>query len=198
MSPKWYLARIALWPVSHLLGVKVIGREKIAKAGPLIVAANHKSYLDPPLVGFAVNRECFFMAKSGLFTVTKFFRWLITTYNAFPITGIGTIRRARDILSAGLVLVIFPEGTRALHEQLLSFHSGVGYLARKFQIPVTPVYIENSHRPLKKLILRQYCLRVVIGEAIAPPPLTGAIESDESFALKIRDRIVALSQTNRQ
>jgi 1-acyl-sn-glycerol-3-phosphate acyltransferase len=61
-------------------GFRVFGAEKIPRAGGLLVACNHVSYLDPPLVGIGVGcREVYFLAKEGLFQQSRFFTWLITT-----------------------------------------------------------------------------------------------------------------------
>lgn len=189
MTPRWYFARWLGWFLFTLLGFKVIGRERVPKTGPLIIAANHASYLDPPLVGYAVNRECCFMAKRGLFEGVKFFTWLITFYNAFPITGAQTIRRALWVLERGLALVIFPEGTRGQTGTLLPFHPGVGYLARKVQSPVIPVYLANSHRAISRLILRRYHLTVVIGDPLSPPPPSADRAGDELFVNQLRHAI---------
>ncbi len=194
MSPKWYIAKLAGWPLGLLLGVQVIGKANVPKKGPLIVAANHRSFLDPPLVGFVLGRECFFMAKKPLFEIKKFFTWLITFYNALPVAGIETIRKARLVLEYGFALVIFPEGTRAKTDEMLSFHSGVGFMARKFQVPVLPVYIENSHKPIWQLLVRYRCLRVIIGKLIEPPPSVGSRESEEAFLADLREKIISLPQ----
>jgi len=189
MTPRWYFARwLGFW-IAAVLGLKVIGRENVPAAGPLIIASNHASYFDPPLVGYAVNRECFFMAKRGLFETSKFFTWLITFYHAFPITGVETIKRALAVLKRGFALVIFPEGTRGQNGMLLPFHPGVGYLARKVRAPVIPVYIANSRRSLRKLVSRRHRLTVAIGEPIAPPEPSADRSGDERFAGRIRDAI---------
>ncbi|MEO0225396.1 MAG: lysophospholipid acyltransferase family protein [candidate division WOR-3 bacterium] len=194
MSPKWFLSRLIARILAPVIGLKVIGAEKVKRTGPLIIASNHKSYLDPPLVGYATRRECFFMAKSGLFEVSKFFTWLIKFYNAFPITGLSTIKRAVHILNHGQALVIFPEGTRANGGEVLPFHPGVGYLARKCQAPVVPVYIENSRRPIIDLLMRRYRLKISFGDTLPPPARSSPREFDLTFANQIREAILKLSQ----
>ncbi len=195
MTPRWYFARCLSFLLASAVGLKIIGRKNVPRTGPLIIASNHASFLDPPLVGYAVNRECFFMAKSGLFEVSKFFTWLITFYHAFPITGIETIKRALTVLKQGLGLVIFPEGTRGQDGRLLPFHPGVGYLARKVRAPVVPVYLANSRRALGELVSRHYRLTVFIGTPIAPPDPSGDRSGDELFARRIRDAINDLART---
>jgi len=194
MSPKWYFSRWLARLLAPIVGLKIVGREKVIKKGPLIIAANHTSYLDPPLVGYAVDRECFFMAKLGLFKVSKFFAWLIKFYNAFPIVGIETIRRAIAILNRGQTLVIFPEGTRSANEQLLPFHPGVSFLSRKCRAPVIPVYIENSRKPFLQIIKRRYRLKITIGTAITPPLSSSSRDADDRFVNQIRDALLSLSR----
>jgi 1-acyl-sn-glycerol-3-phosphate acyltransferase len=67
-SLKWKITYILAYPIAKfILGIKVYGRENIPENGPLILAPNHRSYIDPPVVGFASTRETYFLAKEELF-----------------------------------------------------------------------------------------------------------------------------------
>jgi 1-acyl-sn-glycerol-3-phosphate acyltransferase len=165
----WYLANILAWLV---LGLEVRGREKVPRRGGVLLAANHLSYLDGPLLGTAAPRELFFLAKEGLFEQSRFFAWLISSFNAIPIKvrsgGHGALREASRLLREGRGVVIFPEGTRSLSGVLLPAKSGVGLLAMKNGVPVVPVRIEGSAASLGRLILRRDRLRVTFGDPLSP------------------------------
>ena len=95
--------------------MRVSGRERVPRTGPLIVAANHVSYFDPPVLGCALPRPLHFMAKKELFAV-PLLGAMIRLYNAFPVDrgrgDVGAIKRAVEALKAGNAVLLFPEGTR--------------------------------------------------------------------------------------
>lgn len=126
--------------------LEVRGREHIPADGGLIVAANHRSYGDPPLVSVAMTRPLHFLAKQELFTFAPF-AWLITALNAHPLNregDIAAIRAARKVLKEGDCLIIFPEGTRSRTDELGAARAGVGLLASMSGAPILPVYLHNS------------------------------------------------------
>lgn len=133
----------------------VEGRENVPQTGAIIVAPNHKSDWDPPLIGVAFNtRIIHYMAKEELFK-NPFLGWLIRQFGTFPVKR-GTvdrtaIRQALRELKAGNPLGIFPEGTRIRREGLGRFHSGMASLALMTGTPVVPVAVIGSRwMPYKK------------------------------------------------
>lgn len=130
-----------------IYNVKIYGLEKFPKEGPVIAAPNHMSNFDPPLVGCALTRHINFMAKEELFR-NYFARHLITWLGAFPVKRDSVdklaIRHAMDLLKHGLVLGIFPEGTRQKPGHLGPFHDGVASLALRMAVPVVPIAIIGS------------------------------------------------------
>jgi len=185
MRLKWFLAWILFYPLFKLLtDVKIEGR--VPKKGPVILAPNHVSFLDPPLVGLTACREIHFLAKPGLFAGSKFFAWLITTYNAISIEGTSGVRKAIRLLRSGGALVIFPEGTRSRKKEILPFHQGVGYLAVNFGVPVVPVYITNSNKRVISLVLRLNKLKVKFGKLIHPHGYKKTREDFARFADRVR------------
>lgn len=126
----------------------VEGRENVPQTGAIIVAPNHKSDWDPPLIGVAFNtRIIHYMAKEELFK-NPFLGWLIRQFGTFPVKR-GTvdrtaIRQALRELKAGNPLGIFPEGTRIRREGLGRFHSGMASLALMTGTPVVPVAVIGS------------------------------------------------------
>ena len=138
-----------------LLRLHVEGRENVPQTGAIIVAPNHKSDWDPPLIGVAFNtRIIHYMAKEELFK-NPFLGWLIRQFGTFPVKR-GTvdrtaIRQALRELKAGNPLGIFPEGTRIRREGLGRFHSGMASLALMTGTPVVPVAVIGSRwMPHKK------------------------------------------------
>lgn len=133
----------------------VEGRENVPQTGAIIVAPNHKSDWDPPLIGVAFNtRIIHYMAKEELFK-NPFLGWLIRQFGTFPVKR-GTVDRtaiqqALRELKAGNPLGIFPEGTRIRREGLGRFHSGMASLALMTGTPVVPVAVIGSRwMPHKK------------------------------------------------
>lgn len=148
----WYaiIRQVVRWFYFGLTGgLRVHGRENVPRSGPLIIAPNHASYLDPPLVGCAMPRVVSFMAKEELFNHAGF-AWLIRSLGAFPIRrGAGdleSIRVALEILKDERALLVFPEGTRNHGDQLHPFNRGVEMLARKSGALVLPVGLTGTDR----------------------------------------------------
>jgi 1-acyl-sn-glycerol-3-phosphate acyltransferase len=172
---------------------KVIGHEKIPPSGPVIIAANHVSYLDPPLVGSAIQRECAFMARHSLWDNRKL-GWLITRLNAFPVNrekpDRGVFRRAMEALEKGLVLVLFPEGTRSLDGRLQRGEPGVAFIVQKSGAKVVPCALIGPEKilpPGAKKMTRSR-VTIVFGDPITFPPDA----SREEIAAAIMRAIAAL------
>lgn len=145
--------------------ITVIGKENIpqAKSG-YIIASNHVSNYDPPMVGIVFKGKYTFMAKDELFHINPVFTWLIKKLGAFPVkrgskdtSGIDT---AIESLKNGRVFVIFPEGTRSKTGELGKPKSGVSLVAARAKVPVVPVYVEYGKKKLRRNAL------VCVGKAI--------------------------------
>lgn len=191
MSPKWFLGWIWAFPVFKIItGVDIQGR--VPRKGAYIIACNHVSFLDPPALGICAGRELYFLAKIGLFAHSKFFAWLIRTFNAIPISGVMGVRPAIRLFQQGEIVVIFPEGTRARKGQMLPFNPGVSYLAITFNVPVIPVYIRNSNKRVISLILRINKLRIRFGKPIYPSGYEKSKKDIERFAAHLREEVLNL------
>ncbi len=155
-------------------GLEVHGQENVPKTGPLIVACNHTSHLDPMILGAAFDRELHFMARRTLFDVPGF-AWLIRNNNAFPLDRDGgdsrdALRAFGERLDRGFAVVMFPEGTRS-HDGLVGeMKAGVGMLSVRNAAPVVPVYIWGSYTawPRGQKYPRLNHLKVYIDPPLVP------------------------------
>jgi 1-acyl-sn-glycerol-3-phosphate acyltransferase len=157
--------------VSAVLGAvtgwKVTGRGRVPRTGGLIVASNHVSFWDPPLVGAALPRDLHYLAKEELFR-PPLFGALIRAYGAIPIrrgvADLSGMARAIEMLRRGRALLMFPEGSRMRDGELHPARPGVGMLAVNADVPILPVFIHGGQAP-GKWLLRGIPVRVAFGEA---------------------------------
>ena len=128
---------------------RVFHPERVPMEGAVLIASNHASFLDPPLIGCGLKRQCAFLARESLFRF-RFTRWLLTHWQAVPIErdggGSAGMRRILEALSLGRAVIMFPEGTRTRDGSLLPVRSGVGLLVIKSEAPVVPVRVWGTLR----------------------------------------------------
>lgn len=138
-------------------GWRVTGRENLPKRGGLVIASNHISFWDPPLVGAACPREIYFLAKEELFRA-PLFGALIRSVHAIPIrrgvADLSGMSRALDLLRNGQALLLFPEGSRMRDGELHPARPGVGMLSVNGDVPIVPCYVAGSNRPGRWLTRR--------------------------------------------
>lgn len=128
------------------LRLEVKGAENIPQTGPLVIASNHLSLLDPPLIGVAATRKIHFMAKQELFVPVL--GSIYKELGAFPVKRGGAdraaIKHGIDLLLAGKVLAIFPEGTRSKTGALGKAEPGALMMAGKAKAAIIPTCIKGS------------------------------------------------------
>ena len=127
--------------------LKVIGRENLPKHNEYIIAANHLSTLDPPLVCGIVDKGVAYMAKKELFK-NPFMRWWLNWLGAFAVDreklGISTIKTVMNIKQTGWVLGIFPQGTRQEPGKITNITKGFASLAKKTKCGILPIGITGT------------------------------------------------------
>lgn len=160
--------------LSLFFGLRTRHQERVPARGPLLIAANHESYLDPPAIGCAITqRHMTFVARAGLFKF-KPFAWLITNVNSVPLReNEGDAAAIREIirrLEMGRAVMIFPEGGRTPDGELHEFKRGVAVLVKRAKCPVVPAAICGAyeawprHRPWPLPFVRP--VRVIYGQPI--------------------------------
>lgn len=168
------------WAARVILGLGIrayfslerTGRKNIPKKGPVILAANHRSFLDPFIIGCCVRRPVYFVAKKELFE-KRWQGWLLNRLGAFPIkrgeADEESMATARGVLERGGALVIFPEGTRIRKGPLKRPKRGVGRLALETGAPVVPIALMGTERARRGLMIRPVWVRVRCGKPLRFP-----------------------------
>lgn len=132
--------------------IRLQGRYNIPRKGPYIVASNHLSWTDVPLVPVFIPGKVVYMAKEEAFHSKV--GWLVRFLGAFPVKrGEGdrqAIRAAGEQLAKGNIFIIFPEGHRSDTHSMIKGHSGLGMIALRSGVPVLPVAIWGSEKALRK------------------------------------------------
>src|SRR5262249_5365099 len=124
--------------------VRTEGRDNVPRHGPVILAANHRSFLDSIFIPLVVPRRVTFVAKAEYFDDAKT-AWFFKSCGQIPIRREGgsaserALESATDVLRAGKVFAIYPEGTRTRDGFLHRGHTGVARLALRCNVPVVPV-----------------------------------------------------------
>ena len=181
----WTLRAILAPAFLVYLRMQRIGREHLPRSGPLLLASNHRSFLDPFLIGMLVRRPVYYMAKRELFE-KRWQAWLLNALGAFPVDrGAGdraAMDTARAILERGDCVVVFPEGTRVRPGPLGQPRRGVGRLALETGAPVAPVAVIGTEHVRRGWRIRPRKVRVRVGRPLryptvehCSPTLAGAV-----------------------
>ena len=167
----WYLLGYSLSKAiaKTFFSYRVIGAENMIEEGPCIIAANHCSFFDPPLVGVACKRAIHYLARKSLLD------WpvlgpIFPDLNVIPVDRknadrsalMGAIRVVRN----GGAIVIFPEGTRSIDGKLQPAQPGLGMIVAKTGAPVVPVRIFGSFEAFSRdrILPRTQPLTIVVGK----------------------------------
>ena len=157
-SPEFYniWRRIFLYFVTHIFymirfklvyRLEVHGKENIPKNSDFIIAANHLSTLDPPLVCSVMNRGVAYMAKKELFA-NPLMRWWLNWLGAFAVdrenVSVSTMKTVKAIRKTNWVLGIFPQGTRQLDGEIKNLTKGFASIAKSNKCGILPIGITGT------------------------------------------------------
>jgi glycerol-3-phosphate dehydrogenase (NAD(P)+) len=187
----YWLLRGILQPFFHLyFRLSRIGREHIPQTGPVILASNHRSFIDPFVIGTCARRPIYYVAKRELFQIHPVVSWLLSALGAFPVNrGAGDadmIATAKALLERGEAVVMFPEGTRTRPGALGRPKRGIGRLALETGAPVVPVAVIGTEAIRRGWWLRPHKVRIRIGRATTFPRVE---RSSAQLAAAVTDRI---------
>src|SRR4051794_40585724 len=186
----YWLVRGVLQPFFHLyFRLSRIGREHIPATGPVILASNHRSFVDPFIIATVARRPLYYVAKEELFR-GRLTGWLLNNLGAFPVRrGKGDadmIDTAKEILGRGDAVLIFPEGTRIRPGALGRPRRGVGRLALESGAPVVPIAIIGTEAIRKGWRVRPHKVRVRVGRPLTFPQVHAP---SRTLAAAVTDRI---------
>lgn len=132
---------------------RIFHADRVPKDGPLILASNHASFLDPPFIGSSLDRPINYLARKSLFRYPVIGS-ILRAVNAVPVErdggGAAGLKAIIDRLNLGGGIVLFPEGTRTTNDELQPARSGIGLTVIKSEAPVVPVRIFGTYKALGK------------------------------------------------
>ena len=122
-------------------------------AGPLILAPNHASYLDPPATGCGLFRVTYYLARHTLFK-PPIASWLLPSIGSIPVNqnspGPSSLKNIFEVFKNKGTLVLFPEGQRTYDGNLRKAEPGIGMIAARANVPVVPVHIIGSREAMPR------------------------------------------------
>ena len=179
--------------------LRVVHPERMIEEGPLIVASNHQSFVDPPLVGICSKRDLYYLARKTLLNIPLLGK-LLPHINVIPVDRDGNdmsaLKTIIRLIRSGKGVVLFPEGTRSPDGSLQRGKQGIGLIIAKSKAPVQPVRVFGAFEAFPKGSgkISAIPLTVVIGEPLrfTPEELDPASCGGDERALyqKLSDRVM--------
>ena len=196
----WFGYNLSRWLARLLFRFRIVHRERMLQTGPVILAMNHESYLDPPLAGNACDRPIYFFARRTLLDVPVL-GWLLPKLNVIPVDQEGMDRTALKatirVLKGNHGVLIFPEGARTLDGNLQPALPGLGLIIAKTLSPVVPMRVFGAHRALPRggRKLRLARITLVVGEPLhftAADIAAGGKQVYARLSQRVMDAIAAI------
>jgi 1-acyl-sn-glycerol-3-phosphate acyltransferase len=172
-------------------GLELSGLDNIPTSGPLIITPNHQTYADPVLVTIPVRRRVYYMAWNRLFEIPGF-NWFIRRLRAFPVridsADPTSMREAVRVLTAGHVLMVFPEAERTRTGRVERFKLGAFRLATTLGVPVLPVTIAGGHEswPPAQVMPRRGHIVITYHPPLKPEPSLEPRQAASALAQRAR------------
>jgi 1-acyl-sn-glycerol-3-phosphate acyltransferase len=182
-----------------LFRTSVSPRGAVPAEGPVIIAPVHRSFIDFFVASEVTDRKLHYMAKDSLWKNATLAR-ILPSVGAFPVhresADREAMRRAQQVLDAGEVLILFPEGERRTGPVVSDLHEGVAFLAARTGAMVVPVGIGGSASvmPKGRRIPRPRHIHLEVGEPLSPPERTGSGRLPRSRIHELTERLTAALQ----
>jgi 1-acyl-sn-glycerol-3-phosphate acyltransferase len=166
-----------------VFNLTVIGVENVPKDGGVIVSPNHKSALDIPVVGRALPRKMYSLAKKEIFT-NRFTAWYLSTMGAIPLkrntADMSSLKAAINVLKEGKVLLMFPEGTRNKGSKLGVPKKGFIFISTKAKAPILPTGLAGTEIAMPKgsRVVKPTHIVIVFGKPIKVWEVFNPIDKD--------------------
>ena len=182
-----------------LFRTTVDGSELVPTTGPVIIAPVHRSFIDFFVASEVTRRKLHYMAKDSLWRHKPLDR-ILPAVGAFPVhresADREALRRAQQVLDAGEVLILFPEGERRSGPVVQDLHEGVAFLAARTGATVVPVGIGGSASvmPKGKRLPRPRRIHLIVGQTLAPPARTGSGRVSRSTIHAVTEALTASLQ----
>ncbi len=160
--------------IARWLRLRVAGKQHLDLEGPVVLAPVHRSNLDAPLVAAVCRRRVRALGKDSLFKGAPL-AWINSALGAIPVKRGGAdreaMRAAREVISEGEMMIVFPEGTRQSGTTVEGVFDGTAYLANKTAAPIVPIGIAGTGAamPSGGKFIRPVRCALVVGEPIHPP-----------------------------
>ena len=174
-TPIYRFLRLAVRGVNRLFfRTTVEGADLVPAEGPVIIAPIHRSFIDFFVVSEVTRRKLHYMAKDSLWKRPSFGRFLLSI-GAFPVhresADREALRRAQNVLEAGEVLILFPEGARRTGDTVGELHEGAAFLAARTGATIVPVGIGGtlSVMPKGTRYPRPSKVHIIVGSPLAAP-----------------------------
>lgn len=182
-----YVTPMAFWAILRHVAIALFailarlryrGLDNVPQSGPFIIASNHLSWTDIPLIPLHLKRKVVYMAKEEYFKSKL--AWLVRFLGAFPVkrgeADRQALRAGDEQLKQGNILVIFPEGTRSRQRMMAKGHPGLGMVALRSGVPVVPVAVWGTENVLKKVGARA---TICFGEPLLLTPKGSKITRED-------------------
>jgi 1-acyl-sn-glycerol-3-phosphate acyltransferase len=196
----YWALKVLLTPLLRLVyRVRVEGRDHVPRSGPVILASNHQSFIDSIFLPLCVGRRVTFVAKAEYFESWKT-AWFFRAVGMIPLKREGgtaserALAAAREVLLAGGVLGIYPEGTRSPDGRLYKGHTGVARLAVQCRAPVVPVaqFGTAEVQPVGAMIPKLFRpVRLKMGAPLRFPAPAGSEGLEPAELRRVTDEVMA-------
>lgn len=174
----------------------------VPQRGPFILASNHASFLDPPVLGAPLSRQIHYLARDSLFEGVG--KWILPRVGSLPVArgkgDVSAVRVVLDILKAGEGVVLFPEGTRSPDGSLQPAKPGVGLIACRAQVPVVPARIFGSFEAFNRTMKFPNIgtrVQVTYGHALSPKEYDPGTSAGKGRSQKAAEQIMEAIQALR-